>query len=72
MGFRLRLAELAVNGGSILSPRKDRDMTDHSDNRVLGRKGARNLCNDELQKVSGGTIVITQFPTGHPDTLGDT
>lgn len=47
-------------------------MTKQSENRVLGRKGARNLSNEELQRVAGGTIVITQFPTGHPDTLGDT
>ena len=47
-------------------------MTNQSENRVLGRKGSRNLSSEELQKVSGGTIVITQFPTGHPDTLGDT
>lgn len=55
---------------SILFLRKDRDMTNQSD-RVLGRKGARNLSNEELQRVSGGTTVLTQFHN-RPDVLGDT
>ncbi|HET9183830.1 MAG TPA: hypothetical protein VFP59_16995 [Candidatus Angelobacter sp.] len=46
-------------------------MTSESNNRVLGRAGARTLSDEELSRVSGGTIVITQNPTGHPDVLGD-
>jgi hypothetical protein len=47
-------------------------MTKQLDNRVLGRKGARTLSDQELLKVSGGTVVITHLPNGHPDVLGDT
>lgn len=48
-------------------------MTNDVDNRVLGRKGARMLSNQELLMVTGGngTILITHLPNGLADVLAD-
>jgi hypothetical protein len=48
-------------------------MTNNVDNRVLGRKGARTLSDQELLMVSGGsgTILITHLPNGKADVLAD-
>jgi hypothetical protein len=48
-------------------------MTNDVDNRVLGRKGARTLSNQELLMVAGGrgTILITHLPNGLADVLAD-
>ena len=49
-------------------------MTNDVDNRVLGRKGARTLANEELHMVNGasGTLKITHLPNGLADVLADT
>lgn len=48
-------------------------MTNDLGNRVLGRKGARTLSNEELLIVGGGsgTLKITHLPNGLADTLAD-
>ena len=46
-------------------------MTNEVDNRVLGRKGARTLSNEELLMVAGGTKAITHLPHGLADVLAD-
>ena len=48
-------------------------MTNDVDNRVLGRKGARMLSNEELLQVPGGsgTLKITHLPNGLADVLAD-
>ncbi|HET8889241.1 MAG TPA: hypothetical protein VFQ41_10085 [Candidatus Angelobacter sp.] len=48
-------------------------MTNNADNRVLGRKGARTLSNEELLMVGAGsgTLKITHLPNGLADTLAD-
>lgn len=48
-------------------------MTNDVDNRVLGRKGARTLSNQELLMVAGGsgTLLITHLPNGLADVLAD-
>lgn len=48
-------------------------MTNDMDNRVLGRKGARMLSEQELLMVtgSGGTIKVTHLPNGLADVLAD-
>jgi hypothetical protein len=48
-------------------------MTNDVDNRVLGRKGARTLSDQELQMVTGtgGTLKITHLPNGLADVLAD-
>jgi hypothetical protein len=48
-------------------------MTSEVDNRVLGRKGARMLSNQEVLIVIGGsgTLKITHFPNGFADVLAD-
>jgi hypothetical protein len=48
-------------------------MTNEIDNRVLGRKGARTLSDQELLMVTGskGTILITHLPNGLADVLAD-
>ena len=49
-------------------------MTNEIDNRVLSRKGARTLSDQELQMVNGtgGTLKITHLPNGLADVLADT
>ena len=49
------------------------DMTNDIDNRVLGRKGARTLSNEEMLMVGGGsgTLKITHLPNGLADVLAD-
>jgi hypothetical protein len=48
-------------------------MSNHNDNRVLGRMGARQLAHDELEQVSGGgtntraSLTLTG-PASNPDT----
>ena len=48
-------------------------MTNNVDNRVLGRKGARTLSNEEMLMVGGGsgTLKITHLPNGLADVLAD-
>lgn len=47
-------------------------MTNEKDNRVLNRKGARILSNEEVLKVTGsGTLKISHLPNGIVDTLAD-
>jgi hypothetical protein len=48
-------------------------MTNEVDNRVLGRKGARMLSNQEVLRVTGGsgTLKITHLPNGLADVLAD-
>lgn len=48
-------------------------MTNNIDNRVLGRKGARMLSNEEVLMVGGGsgTLKISHLPNGEVDTLAD-
>jgi len=48
-------------------------MTNEVDNRVLGRKGARTLSNQEVLMVTGGsgTLKITHLPNGLADVLAD-
>ena len=48
-------------------------MANDVDNRVLGRKGARTLSDQELLMVTGasGTILITHLPNGLADVLAD-
>jgi hypothetical protein len=50
------------------------DMKNNADNRVLGRKGARTLSNEEVLRVNGasGTLKITHLPNGLADVLADT
>jgi hypothetical protein len=49
------------------------DMTNDVDNRVLGRKGARTISEQELLQVAGGsgTLKITHLPNGLADVLAD-
>jgi hypothetical protein len=46
-------------------------MANDLDNRVLVRKGARTLSNQELLMVTGGTTLITHLPNGLADVLAD-
>jgi hypothetical protein len=48
-------------------------MTNEVNNRVLARKGARMLSNEELLMVGGGsgTIKLTHLPNGEGDVLAD-
>jgi hypothetical protein len=48
-------------------------MTNEVDNRVLNRKGARILSDEEMLRVGGGsgTLKITHLPNGLADTLAD-
>lgn len=48
-------------------------MTHDVDNRVLGRKGARILSDQEMLMVGGGsgTLKISHLPNGEVDTLAD-
>jgi hypothetical protein len=48
-------------------------MTNHIDNRVLGRQGARTLSNEEVLAVNGGsgTLKTTHLPNGEVDVLAD-
>lgn len=48
-------------------------MTNDIDNRVLGRKGARTLSNEELLQVPGGsgTLKFSHLPNGEVDVLAD-
>ena len=49
-------------------------MTNDIDNRVLGRKGARMLSDEEISMVSAGTLKISHLPPpngGQIDTLAD-
>jgi hypothetical protein len=48
-------------------------MTNNVDNRVLGRKGARTISEQELLQVAGGsgTLKITHLPNGLADVLAD-
>jgi hypothetical protein len=56
-----------------MAAERTHDMTNDIDNRVLGRKGARTLSNEELLQVPGGsgTLKITHLPNGLADTLAD-
>lgn len=49
-------------------------MTNEMDHRVLGRKGARMLSDQEVLMVTGakGTILVTHLPNGLADVLADT
>jgi len=55
------------------SRERTNDMTNEVDNRVLARKGARMLSNEELLMVGGGsgTIKLTHLPNGEGDVLAD-
>ena len=48
-------------------------MTNDVDNRVLGRKGARLLSNEEVLLVAGGngTLKISHLPNGEVDVIAD-
>jgi hypothetical protein len=48
-------------------------MTNDVDNRVLSRKGARTLSDQEMLMVAGGsgTLKITHLPNGLADVLAD-
>jgi hypothetical protein len=48
-------------------------MANNVDNRVLGRKGARTLSDQELHMITGasGTLKITHLPNGLADVLAD-
>lgn len=54
-----------------VSWRKDRDMTNNIDNRVLGRKGARMLSTEEVQVVAAGTLKISHLPNGEVVIIAD-
>lgn len=49
-------------------------MTNNVDSRVLGRKGAKMLSNEEMQVVAAGagTLKISHLPIGEVDVLADT
>jgi hypothetical protein len=66
-----------VNIGDInlvvhFSCERSSDMASDVNNRVLGRRGARTLSNQELNTVTGGTIKVTPLPSGEVDILADT
>jgi hypothetical protein len=48
-------------------------MTNNVDNRVLGRKGARVLSDEEMRVVAAaaGTLKISHLPNGEVDVLAD-
>ena len=48
-------------------------MTNEVDNRVLGRKGARTLSDEEMLMVGGGTetLKLSHLPNGEVDVLAD-
>jgi hypothetical protein len=81
--FLLRLRSLILKGRirplteptvlRRMAAERTHDMTNDIDNRVLGRKGARTLTNEELLQVPGGsgTLKITHLPNGVADTLAD-
>ncbi len=48
-------------------------MTNDVDNRVLGRKGARTLSDQEMLMVGGGsgTLKLSHLPNGEVDVLAD-
>jgi hypothetical protein len=53
-------------------------MSNHNDNRVLGRMGARQLTQNEIERISGGgggnthaSLTVTG-PASNPDTGMDT
>ena len=48
-------------------------MTNDVNNRVLGRKGARMLSNEEVLMVGGGsgTLKFSHLPNGEVDVLAD-
>jgi hypothetical protein len=50
------------------------DMANDTDNRVLGRQGARMLSSEEVLTVTGGsgTLKTTHLPNGEVDVLADT
>ena len=47
-------------------------MKNERDSRVLGRIHARELSNQELFVVAGGTVKISHLPNGEVDVLADT
>jgi hypothetical protein len=53
--------------------KRTNDMTNEIDNRVLGRKGARMLSNEEVLNVGGGsgTLKFSHLPNGEVDVLAD-
>ena len=46
-------------------------MTNEANNRVLSRKGARTLLNQELSRVAAGTLKITHLPNGEVVIIAD-
>jgi hypothetical protein len=46
-------------------------MTNEMNNRVLSRKGARTLSNQELHTVAAGTLKTSHLPNGEVDVLAD-
>jgi hypothetical protein len=56
-----------------MAAERTHDMTNDIDNRVLGRKGARMLSNEEVLQVPGGsgTLKISHLPNGEVDVLAD-
>jgi hypothetical protein len=56
-----------------MAAERTNDMTNDIDNRVLGRKGARTLSDQEMLMVAGasGTLKITHLPNGLADVLAD-
>jgi hypothetical protein len=48
------------------------NMKNERDNRVLGRIHARELSDQELTMVAGGTTKISHLPNGEVDVLADT
>ena len=81
--FLLRLRSLILKGRirpltepTVLwrmAAERTHDMTNDTDNRVLGRKGARTLSDQEMLQVTGGsgTLKITHLPNGLADVLAD-
>lgn len=56
-----------------MAAERTNDMTNDVDNRVLGRKGARTLSNEEMLMVGGGsgTLKLSHLPNGEVDVLAD-
>ncbi len=56
-----------------MAAERTNDMTNEVDNRVLNRKGARTLSNEEMLMVGGGTetLKFSHLPNGEVDVLAD-
>ena len=64
---------LSMLGEGRTKPGKEKAMSNNQENRVLSRRGARELTQDETQGVTGGVIipsllsVIRTGPATNPD-----